>query len=97
MPPRVIASRASLHALEKKAATCCSFVTSPPQAPLTLSRPAAGAAHGVDDARASDLPDNANRDQLRAHALAGSTAVERAAVRRQAGVERSAGGRVHRS
>ena len=39
-------------------------VPSPPQAPLTLSRPAAGAAHGVDDARASDLPGSANRDQL---------------------------------
>ena len=41
--------------------------------------PAAGAAHGVDGARASDLLDNKNRAQLRAHALAGSTAVGRAA------------------
>ena len=40
-----------------------------------LQRPAAGAPQGVDDARASDLPDHANRKyHLRAHALAGSTA-----------------------
>ena len=42
------------------------LITSPPQAPLTLSRPAAGAAHGVDDIRASDLPDNTNEDQNQA-------------------------------
>ena len=40
------------------------------QAPLMLPRPAAGAPEGVDDARASDLLDNANRNHLRAHALA---------------------------
>ena len=67
-------------------------VPSPPQAPLTLSRPAAGAAHGVDDARASELRPAGqckSGSALRAHALAGSTAVKQAAVRRQAGVERS--------
>jgi hypothetical protein len=43
-------------------------------------------------ARASDLPRNVKQDHLRAHALAGTTAVERAAVKRRAVVERTASG-----
>ena len=69
----------------------CIFLMSPPQAPPTVLRLAAGAAHGVDDARASDLPGNTKQAQLRAHALAGSTAVERVAVERRTVVERSGG------
>ena len=65
----------------------CIFM-SPPQAPPTVLRLAAGAAYSVDDARASDLPGNAKQAQLRARVLAGSTAVERAAVKRRAAMER---------
>ena len=50
-PSRAAAQRATPH-FEKVANRqgVVQHVPSPPQAPLTLSRPAVGAAHGVDDA-----------------------------------------------
>ena len=75
---RVTRAHARSQSLQSAKERLSSIMISPPQAPLMVSRPAAGAAHGVHGARAPDLPDNMNRAHLRAHALAGGTAVEQA-------------------
>ena len=80
----------------------CSSMWSQPAATLPLAslpkvhKPAAGAAHGTNDVRESDLPANANRVHFRAHVSAGSTAVEggQHSENRQADVKGSEGGQV---
>ena len=71
--PREATPRAAGHLQKLQRIERHGYVTSLPQAPPMKSRPAAGAAHGVDVARTPDLPNNVNPDHLRAHVLRGST------------------------